>query len=325
MIMKLTKEQMDRAAGVLVGCAVGDALGVPFEFKPPQDFAPEDLPLGMPGGGPFNFAPGEWSDDTQMTLCIARAAYDGLDLSGKKGLERVARAFSGWYAGHPRDVGGQVSSVLATARSKGWKGLAQRAAERYVNAPHNSAGNGSLMRTSPVALRHLNDEAKATAAARKVSALTHADPECLDACVIWVQVIRSAILEGNPRVGMIKGLGNLDADRRAVWAERMAEAERRMPYDFPQNGWVVHALQAAWSAVTLSWEDKGHESFEKGITAAVGCGHDTDTVGAIAGAVLGATYGRSGIRAEWVAGVRGWPCTTGPDLVRIAAEIAAHA
>lgn len=319
--MKLSKDQRDRAAGVLLGCAVGDALGVPFEFKPPQDFAPADLPLGMPGGGPFNFAPGEWSDDTQMTLCIARAAYDGLDLSGKKGLERVARAFSGWYAGHPRDVGGQVSSVLATARTKGWKGLATRAAERFVNAPDSSAGNGSLMRTSAVALRHLDNEEKATQAARKVSALTHADPECLDACVIWVQIIRAAILEGNPRVGLAKGLGNLEADRRAVWADRFAEAERHMPYDFPNNGWVVHAIQSAWSAVTLSWEDKGHESFEKGITAAVGCGKDTDTVAAIAGAVLGATYGASGIRPEWRAEVHGWPCTTGADLVRIALHI----
>lgn len=317
--MKLSKDQRDRAAGVLLGCAVGDALGVPFEFKPPQKFAPEDLPLGMPGGGPFNFAPGEWSDDTQMTLCIARAAYDGLDLSGKKGLERVARAFSGWYAGHPRDVGGQVSSVLATARTKGWKGLATRAAERFVNAPDSSAGNGSLMRTSAVALRHLDNEEKATQAARKVSALTHADPECLDACVIWVQIIRAAILEGNPYVGLAKGLGNLAPERRGIWAERFAEAEERMPYDFPNNGWVVHAIQSAWSAVTLAAHHGG--GYEEGIYAAVGCGKDTDTVAAIAGAVLGATYGASGIRPQWRAEVHGWPCTTGADLVRIALEI----
>ena len=94
-----------------------------------------------------------------------------------------------------------------------------------------------------------------------------------------------------------------------------------MPYDFPNNGWVVHALQAAWSAVTLSWEDKGHESFEKGVTAAVGCGKDTDTVAAIAGALLGALYGWQGVRPEWRTEVRGWPCTTGADLIRIAEEI----
>jgi ADP-ribosylglycohydrolase len=319
--MKLTTEQMDRARGVLLGCAVGDALGVPFEFKPAQDFAPADLPLGMPGGGPFNFGPGEWSDDTQMSLCIARAAWDGLDLSSGKGLERVAKAFLGWYRGGPRDVGGQVSSVLGGARGKGWKGLAAKAAARYVAAPNGSAGNGSLMRTSAVALRHLDNERKATEAARKVSALTHADPDCLDACVLWVQTIRGAVLEGNPVVGMTKGLGNLQPRARNRWAGLLDEAERKMPYDFPNNGWVVHALQAAWSAVTLSWEDKGHESFEKGITAAVGCGKDTDTVAAIAGAVLGATYGASGIRPEWVAQVHGWPCTTGADLIRIAEEI----
>ena len=324
--MKLTKKQMDRARGVLLGCAVGDALGVPFEFKPPQDFGPERLPLGMPGGGPFNFGPGEWSDDTQMSLCIARAAWDGLDLSSGKGLERVAKAFVGWYKGGPRDVGGQVSSVLATARTKGWKGLAQRAAERYVNAPENSAGNDSLMRTAPVALRHLDNPKKLTAAARKVSALTHADPDCLDACTLWVHAIRGAVLHGDAVAGMAAGLAELEPKARNRWAGLLDEAEHHMPYDFPNNGWVVHALQAAWSAVTLSWEEHGKmllgpTPFEQGITAAVGCGKDTDTVAAIAGALLGAVWGASGIRPEWRAEVRGWPCSTGADLIRIAEEI----
>ncbi|WIC89227.1 hydrolase [Streptomyces phage Bogota] len=319
--MKLTAEQMDRARGVLLGCAVGDALGVPFEFKPAQDFGPEDLPLGMPGGGPFNFAPGEWSDDTQMSLCIARAAWDGLDLSGGKGLERVAKAFLGWYRGGPKDVGGQVSSVLGGARGKGWKGLAAKAAARYIAAPNGSAGNGSLMRTAPVALRHLDNPKKLTAAARKVSALTHADPDCLDACTLWVHAIRGAVLQGDAVAGMAAGLAELEPKARNRWAGLLDEAEHKMPYDFPNNGWVVHALQAAWSAVTLSWEDAGHESFEKGITAAVGCGKDTDTVAAIAGALLGALYGWQGIRQEWRTEVHGWPLTTGADLIRIAEEI----
>lgn len=317
--MKLTAEQMDRARGVLLGCAVGDALGVPFEFKPPQDFAPEDMPLKMSGGGPFNFAPGEWSDDTQMSLCIARAAWDGLDLSGGKGLDRVSKAFLGWYRGGPKDVGGQVSSVLGGARGKGWKGLAAKAAARYIASPNGSAGNGSLMRTGPVALRHLNEPKRLTAAARKVSALTHADPDCLDACVLWVHAIRGAVLEGDVIAGMAAGLAELEPKARNRWAALLDEAENKMPYDFPNNGWVVHALQAAWSAVTLSM--LGGTGYEGGITEAVGCGKDTDTVAAIAGALLGAMYGWQSVRPEWRTEVRGWPCSTGADLIRIAEEI----
>lgn len=321
--MDLTPEQQDRASGVLLGCAVGDALGVPFEFKPPQRFAPEDLPLGMPGGGPFNFGPGEWSDDTQMTLCIARAAHAGFDLTTPKGLDRVANAFAGWYRGGPRDVGGQVSSVLGFARQGGWRAQSRRAAERFLNAPDNSAGNGSLMRTSPVALRHLGDEQKAVLAARRVSALTHADPDCLDACVIWTQIIRTAVLEGNPYTGLAKGLGSLARSRRGRWAELMAEAEERSPEDFPRNGWVVHAIQAAWSAVTFACQTGG--GFEGGVTAAVSCGHDTDTVGAIAGAVLGATFGVSDIPRTWALEAHGWPLSQGSDLCWVALDIVRHA
>jgi ADP-ribosylglycohydrolase len=319
--MKLTKEQTDRAAGVLLGCGVGDALGVPYEFQPHQLFAPEDLPLGMPGGGPFNFAPGEWSDDTQMTLCVARAAFDGHDLTSKKGLNRVAKAFGGWYRGGPKDVGGQVSSVLATAERKDATGLVRRARERYENLPDGSAGNGSLMRTSVVALRHLADPEKMTRAARAVSALTHADPDCLDACVVWCHVIRRAVLDGDPRAGLADGLAALRPGMRVNhWLTLASEAEMSVPWDFARNGWVVHAFQAAWAAVTLSLEHG--TGFEGGVTWAVACGHDTDTVGAIAGAALGATYGRSGIRPQWVAEVRGWPCCTGADLARIGVHIA---
>lgn len=323
--MKLTTAQSDRAAGVLLGAAVGDALGVPHEFQPAKTFALEDLPLGMPGGGPFKFAPGEWSDDTQMTLCIARAAHAGLDLSESDGLEAVAHAFAGWYKGGPRDVGGQVSAVLGGSKAgRGpaglWSAMTGKAAGRYLAFPTSSAGNGSLMRTSPVALRHLDDPKKMTAAARYVSGLTHADPDCLDACALWCHAIRGAVLEGLPWAGICQGLDALEPHRRKLWADRLYEAELNGPWDFPDNGWVVQAFQAAWSAVMMALEEGS--GYAGGITYAVQCGRDTDTVAAIAGAVLGAQYGVSGIRPQWINEVHGWPVTNGRDLIWIARDIA---
>jgi ADP-ribosylglycohydrolase len=322
--MKLTMEQKDRAAGVLLGCAVGDALGVPFEFKPAQKFSTRDLPLGMPGGGPFNFGPGEFSDDTQMSLCIARVAYDGHDVSGGDGLDRVATAFLGWYRSGPRDVGGQVSAVLSGAAKLRHPaaGLTARAADRFRRAPGGSGGNGSLMRTSPIALRYLDDPEKMTAAARAVSALTHADPDTLNACVLWCHIIRAAVLTGDPHGGVADGLAALPEGDRARWSALLNEAAVRWPEDFPNNGWVVGAVQAAWSAVTLGLEEEGYEN---GITAAVGCGKDTDTVAAIAGAVLGATFGASGIRPDWRSEVHGWMGVNGADMIRIGTKIAKEA
>ena len=87
---------VDRAAGVLLGEACGDALGVPYEMAAP--------PVGeavMKGGGLGPYKPGEWSDDTQMTLCVARVAAQGVDLSSPAGLDAVAEAFTAGSTGAP--------------------------------------------------------------------------------------------------------------------------------------------------------------------------------------------------------------------------------
>lgn len=328
--MDLTPAQKNRAAGVLLGVGVGDALGVPFEFQPPQNFTSDRLPLTMPGGGPFKFEPGEFSDDTQMTLCVARAAFEGLDLGSPAGLERVATAFKGWQRSGPKDMGGQVSAVLGgTVKGRGqlWTTMSGVSAARYAKQPTSSAGNGSLMRTAPVALRHLADPDRMTYAAQRVSALTHTDPDCLEACIIWCHIIRRAVLDRDARAGLEDGVDAVlqasgDRARAYNWESLFREAEVCYPTEFPENGWVIHAIQAAWSAVTLGLE---HEDFEQGITAAVGCGRDTDTVAAIAGAVLGAVFGAGGMRQEWVNEVHGWPRVNGWDLARIGLEIAEKA
>ena len=94
----------DRAAGVLLGQGCGDALGVPYEFGIP--------PTGeavMAGGGLGPYEPGEWSDDTQMALCIALVSATGVDLCSANALDEIALAFENWYRGGPSDVGIQTS------------------------------------------------------------------------------------------------------------------------------------------------------------------------------------------------------------------------
>ncbi|HHU10898.1 MAG TPA: ADP-ribosylglycohydrolase family protein, partial [Intrasporangiaceae bacterium] len=104
---QFTAEQMDRAVGVLIGQACGDALGVPYEFgAPPSDGRPV-----MKGGGLGNYAPGEWSDDTQMALCIAEVAATGADLTDTSALDDIAVKFEQWYATGPADIGIQTQRV----------------------------------------------------------------------------------------------------------------------------------------------------------------------------------------------------------------------
>ena len=105
----MTDEQVDRAAGVLLGGAVGDALGVPYEFATPP--GPTEL-AEMKGGGLGNFAPGEWSDDTSMAVAIAEVAATGADLTTEAALDEIARGFLRWFDSGPPDIGIQTSAVL---------------------------------------------------------------------------------------------------------------------------------------------------------------------------------------------------------------------
>ena len=180
------------------------------------------------------------------------------------------------------------------------------------------------MRTAPLALAYLDDEAALVEAARAVSELTHYDPEAGDACVLWCCAIRHAILTGvlDARIG----LQHIDIDRRDLWASRLDVAEASQPSDFTNNGWVVEALQAAWSAIATTpvpQDDPASGVFRAdhlrlALDAAVRGGGDTDTVAAIAGGLLGAAYGASAVPAEWRRVLHGWPGMRTRDLVELA-------
>lgn len=313
--MDLTPQQRDRAGGVLLGQAVGDALGVPYEFGR----APLTGAAQMLGGGLGDYAPGEWSDDTQMAACIAQVTASGLDPLGDEALEAVAQRFLDWYTGGPADIGNQTATVLSRARTgEGPLGTRMTAVSEDVTSRTGSAGNGALMRTGIVGLVALEDPRRTAAVARRMSALTHADPRCLDSCVLWSEAVRVAVLEG--RFDVRAGV-RMTADR--MWWDVLDAAESSPPSAFAKNGFTVTALQAAWSAIHSTRRFSGEEHVRAGLQAAIEIGHDTDTVAAIAGALLGARYGASAMPADLVEQVHGWPGLRGEDLVEMALATAA--
>ena len=164
-------------------------------------------------------------------------------------------------------------------------------------------------------------------AARAVSELTHYDPDACDACVLWCLAIRHAVLTGvlDGRIG----LQHLGADRRELWARRLDAAEKSQPSDFRNNGWVVEALQAAWSAITTTPVPQGDlaegvlrvDHLRQALDAAVRGGGDTDTIPAIAGGLLGAAYWASAVPADWRRILHGWLGMRTRDLIELAAAI----
>lgn len=314
--MILDQAQLDRARGALLGAACGDALGAGYEFGS-APLPPGDRPA-MIGGGLGDFAPGEWTDDTAQTFAVAQAAAAHPDLRSAEALDEVALGFLRWFGGDPSDVGIQTRKVLGEAGPGASAAELAEVTRRLHERTGRTAGNGSLMRTAPVALRHLDDPAALVEAATAVSALTHGDDLAHEACALWCLAIRSAVLTGtlpDPR----DGLGLLPTGRRAFWRERLDEAEAREPRTFQGNGFVVTALQAAWSAIAHT----AGGGLVAGIEAAVHVGDDTDTVATIAGALLGAVHGAAAVPDDWAAVVHGWPDARADDLVALATTIVA--
>ena len=330
--MQLTTPQADRAAGVLLGQGVGDALGVPYEFGTPP--GPDEL-AEMLGGGLINGAPGEWSDDTSMAVAVAQAAVQHCDLASAEGLTAVARNFLCWYAGRPADIGIQTRAVLAAVADQADDPqvglLMHEAAAAYADRHSRSAGNGALMRTSPVALASLDDREQTARAARAVAELTHADPLAGDACVLWSEAIRVAVLEA--RIDVEAGLDLLPATRRNDWTAWIADARSWPAWTFRPNGYTVTALQAAVAAITqtdVPILDPAKWAFpclhlQDSLHAAVRIGDDTDTVAAIAGGLLGARWGASAVPFHWRRIVHGWPGLRSRDLQAFGTSIVAHA
>jgi ADP-ribosyl-[dinitrogen reductase] hydrolase len=292
----------DRSAGTAVASAAGDALGAPHEFGGPL---PESTQLGMTGGGTFGWMPGEWTDDTQMALAILTP------LAGGDGsVSAVEDGLLAWFASGPRDVGSQTSAALRSGAP-----LVESAARYQLGNPEG-AGNGGLMRIGPAGLSFPGQAEAIATYARGVTELTHPHVDCLDASQIWAaaidRTIHAAPASDQPWdfAGSIRSAVALIPEvRRARWMQLIDEACERPAVDFYRtNGWVIHAFQAALSAIVRTPVPDGPAPsvhLVAAIESAVRSGGDTDTVAAIAGSLLGARWGASAVPMRWTSMLHG--------------------
>lgn len=317
--MELTAVQLDRAIGALVGLACGDALGADYEFQPPLPYT-----TPMKFSSSKTWGRGEWTDDTAMAVCIAQVAAHGHDLRGEEAHDALAQAWFQWSL-TAYDIGIQTQRVLGQI-SRDVSGKALKAASEALHLETGkTAGNGSLMRTAPVALAYLDDLDGLIEATRAVSELTHFDPIAGDACILWNLAIRHCVLNGD-FPDLRDFVSYLPQERHDYWLEVIDEAETRESHTFANNGWVVSALQAAWSAIKHAQVPAERpefgmfaaQHFTIALERAARCGYDTDTVAAIAGQVLGARWGASAIPLTWLRHLNGYPNMTHKDLVELA-------
>lgn len=256
----------DRAIGALTGLAIGDALSTTLEFSARDK---RSRLVDMEGGGPFRLRPGQWTVDTSMALSLA----DSLMTCGELDEHDLMARFLSW-----------------------WK---EGALQRFKQSGNPisgstdplSAGNGSLMRLSPVAIRYWNDQTKRRDAAARQSRTTHGAAEAVDACVLFADILADAIA-GKPRSEIL-------ADRPGDWAGAIGEiangswrGKRRS--EIKSSGYVARSLEAAlWCVGRTS-------NFEEAVLLAANLGGDADTVAAITGQLAGALYGQGAIPTKWL-------------------------
>ena len=273
----------DRAKGALVGLALGDALGTTLEFagrdtKPPV--------TDLMGGGPFGLAAGEWTDDTSMALCLADSLLERGLLDVQDLMERFLRW---WEEGHNSvtgecfDIGVTTAAALQSYRNTG--------EPLSGSTDPRSAGNGSLMRLSPVAIRWWHDRSRATAAARLQSRTTHGAAQAVEACALYAELLVEAIA-GTPKETVLRAREwRGDAQIAEVAAGSWRARERN---DISSSGYVLHTLEAALWCVDRS------DSIEDALVLAANLADDADTVAAVTGQLAGALWGMSGAPAGWL-------------------------
>jgi ADP-ribosyl-[dinitrogen reductase] hydrolase len=296
----------DRIAGILLGTAVGDALGLPAE-----GLSPQRRRRLMPGPWRHRlvFGRGMLSDDTEHTLFVAQSLLEHAD-DAEAFQRRLAWWLRCWFASLPPGIG----RATAKACIKLWFGFSP------IRSGVFSAGNGPAMRSAVIGGYFYDSPDEIDRFVRASTQLTHTDPKAvvgalavarLAACAVGRDPERPPDLAGITE--MLIRLAPTDSEWQE-WVEKMALAlvardsvgqfATALKLERGVTGYMYHTVPIAVYAWLRHYGD-----FRTTLEAALDCGGDADTVGAIAGALAGATVGESGIPAEWLDGIVDWPRT----------------
>jgi len=283
---------------ILFGVAVGDALGVPVEYKSRQILQREPV-TDMIGFGTYSLPPGTWSDDSSLTFCLAEALIHDFD------LQNIADNFVAWRYKNFWTARGEVFDVgIATHEAieklaKGEKPDLAGGFDIYSN------GNGSLMRILPLVIftkdKPIEERFEIT---KKVSSITHGHIHSIISCFYYLEFSRQ-ILEQIDKFKIYENLKEKVTNfliSLSINPNEIAFFDNLLKqdiYKFDENkikssGYVLHTLEASIWCLLVT------DNFKDAVLKAVNLGEDTDTTGAVTGGLAGLLYGYENIPKKWI-------------------------
>ena len=282
---------------ILLGIAVGDALGVPVEFKS-REYLKENPVIGMTGYGTYDQPVGTWSDDTSMSLCLAKSILEGLDLN------RLAQKFIAWKNdgymtphGYMFDIGGTTRTAIGRMED----GIAP---ELCGFSHENDNGNGSLMRILPLlALTKDLPLAERFDLTKRVSSMTHSHIRSVLACHYYLEFAKKLIERKSPKEVYLEMQAEFSdfLVQKQITPNESAKFNRIIngnisdldENEIQSSGYVIHSLEASlWCLLTT-------KNYREAVLKAVNLGSDTDTTAVITGGLAVLVYGENSIPEEW--------------------------
>lgn len=275
--------KQSRAVGCLLGLACGDAVGTTLEFKPRGSFEPIS---DMVGGGPFQLAKGQWTDDTSMALCLG---YSLLLKNGFDAHDQMKR-YCQWYqqgymssTGHCFDIGNTVRTALHNY-------LQNRNPFAGSDDPL-AAGNGSIMRLAPIPIFYHHNLDDAIHFAGESSRTTHAALECIEACQFMAALLWQ-LISGVKKEIVLQTI-NMQLDSNIVTRLAQGHFLNKNYQDLKGSGYVIESLESAL------WCFFHSQDFKEAVLMSANLGDDADTTAAVCGQFAGAYYGLEMIPIEW--------------------------
>lgn len=285
-------------AGIM-GVCIGDALGVPVEFKD-REYLKRFPVTEMQEFGSHNQPKGTWSDDSSLTLCLAEELIKGYN------LENIGQSFVKWVKYGHWTAHGRLFDIGGTTREAVARLIKGESARFSGNIFEEDNGNGSLMRILPLAfyLKNEDDMEKLYLTVKEVSTITHGHFRSVFACFIYV-IFAIQVIKGKSKFEAYHHMQNVALEYAEKQWFSLSEIElfqRVLKNDISKysedeirgSGYVLHSLEASL------WCLLNSESYSEAVLKAVNLGEDTDTTGAITGGLAGIYYGFENIPQKWV-------------------------